>query len=201
MGASMALWLAARVPDAVAATAVFYGGQDIDMVDARSAFLGHYAEVDPYVDEDGLVLLESELHLDGLDVEFHRYPGTAPLVRRGRPSRARPRGRRPGLGPHPRLLPRAYLALAVVEGGAEAGDASRRGPPGPAPSRRWRISADATTTPSACAAAVAGLLGRGDAEAHDHRAGRWCALRRLASTVDESASSVRSPVTPSRFTP
>jgi carboxymethylenebutenolidase len=76
MGASMALWLAARVPDQVAATTVFYGGQDIDMVDARSAFLGHYAEHDPYVDEDGLVLLESELHLDGLDVEFHRYPGT-----------------------------------------------------------------------------------------------------------------------------
>jgi carboxymethylenebutenolidase len=76
MGASMALWLAARVPDAVAATAVFYGGQDIDMADARSAFLGHYAEVDPFVDEDGLVLLESELHLDGLEVEFHRYPGT-----------------------------------------------------------------------------------------------------------------------------
>jgi carboxymethylenebutenolidase len=76
MGASMALWLAARVPDAVAATSVFYGGQDIDMADARSAFLGHYAEVDPFVDEDGLVLLESELHLDGLEVEFHRYPGT-----------------------------------------------------------------------------------------------------------------------------
>ena len=76
MGASMALWLAARVPDAVAATAVYYGGQDIDMADATSAFLGHYAEDDPYVDEDGLVLLESELHLDGLDVEFYRYPGT-----------------------------------------------------------------------------------------------------------------------------
>ncbi len=76
MGASMALWLAARVPDAVAATAVYYGGQDIDMADATSAFLGHYAEQDPYVDEDGLVLLESELHLDGRDVEFHRYPGT-----------------------------------------------------------------------------------------------------------------------------
>ncbi len=76
MGASMALWLAARVPDAIAATAVYYGGQDIDMIDARSAFLGHYAEDDAYVDEDGLVLLESELHLDGLDVEFHRYAGT-----------------------------------------------------------------------------------------------------------------------------
>ncbi|MFL6205297.1 MAG: dienelactone hydrolase family protein [Acidimicrobiales bacterium] len=77
MGASMALWLAARVPDDVAATAVYYGGQDIDMEDARCAFLGHYAERDPYVDEDGLVLLESELHLDGLEVEFHRYPGTS----------------------------------------------------------------------------------------------------------------------------
>ena len=107
MGASMALWLAARVPDAVAATAVFYGGQDIDMVDARSAFLGHYAEDDPYVDDDGLVLLESELHLDGLDVEFHRYPGTQPLVRRARPPRARPRGRRrsPGTAPSPSSAP------------------------------------------------------------------------------------------------
>jgi carboxymethylenebutenolidase len=77
MGASMALWLAARVPDDVAATTVYYGGQDIDMEDARCAFLGHYAETDAYVDEDGLVLLESELHLDGLEVEFHRYPGTS----------------------------------------------------------------------------------------------------------------------------
>jgi carboxymethylenebutenolidase len=77
MGASMALWLAARVPHDVAATAVYYGGQDIDMEDARCAFLGHYAETDPYVDHDALVLLESELHLDGLEVEFHRYPGTS----------------------------------------------------------------------------------------------------------------------------
>jgi carboxymethylenebutenolidase len=77
MGASMALWLAARVPDDVAATTVYYGGQDIDMEDARCAFLGHYAETDPYVDDDALVLLESELHLDGLEVEFHRYPGTS----------------------------------------------------------------------------------------------------------------------------
>jgi carboxymethylenebutenolidase len=77
MGASMALWLAARTPDDVVATAVYYGGQDIDMEDARCAFLGHYAEIDPYVDEDALVLLESELHLDGLEVEFHRYAGTS----------------------------------------------------------------------------------------------------------------------------
>lgn len=76
MGASMALWLAARVPEAVAAAVAYYGSQEIDMADARAAFLGHYAEIDPYVDDDELVLLESELHLDGLQVEFHRYPGT-----------------------------------------------------------------------------------------------------------------------------
>lgn len=76
MGASMALWLSARVPDDVAATTVFYGGQDIDFAGAQSAYLGHYADVDPYVDEDGLALLEAELHLLGLDTTFHRYPGT-----------------------------------------------------------------------------------------------------------------------------
>jgi carboxymethylenebutenolidase len=76
MGGSLALWLAARTADAVAATVSFYGGQEIDMADATSAFLGHYADDDPYVDDDGLALLEAELHLDGLPVEFHRYPGT-----------------------------------------------------------------------------------------------------------------------------
>ena len=51
-------------------------GQDIDFVDASSAYLGHFsAEPDPYVDEDSLVLLEADLHLLGLDTTFHRYPG------------------------------------------------------------------------------------------------------------------------------
>lgn len=76
MGASMALWLSARAPESVAATTTFYGVQDIDFIDARSAYLGHYADSDPYVDEDGLALLEAELHLLGLDTTFHRYPGT-----------------------------------------------------------------------------------------------------------------------------
>jgi carboxymethylenebutenolidase len=76
MGGSLALWLSARVPQAIAATCAFYAGQDIDFVDASSAYLGHYAEDDAYVDEDGLVLLEADLHLLGLDTTFHRYPGT-----------------------------------------------------------------------------------------------------------------------------
>ena len=79
MGASMALWLSARAPEDVAATTVFYGGQDIDFASSRSAYLGHFTEpgADPYVDDDGLALLEAELNLDGLDVTFHRYPGTS----------------------------------------------------------------------------------------------------------------------------
>jgi carboxymethylenebutenolidase len=76
MGASWALWLAGRMPEMVDATAVFYGSQSIDMAPARSAFLGHFAETDPWVADDELTLLESELHILDKDVTFHRYPGT-----------------------------------------------------------------------------------------------------------------------------
>ena len=77
MGASWALWLAARIPDLVGATVAFYGTQKIDMAPAMSAFLGHFAETDAYVDDDELTLLEADLHVLDKDVEFHHYPGTA----------------------------------------------------------------------------------------------------------------------------
>jgi carboxymethylenebutenolidase len=76
MGASWALWLASRVPEMVDATAIFYGTQSIDMAPARSAFLGHFAETDPWVEEDELTLLEADLHVLDKDVTFHRYAGT-----------------------------------------------------------------------------------------------------------------------------
>jgi carboxymethylenebutenolidase len=76
MGGSWALWLAGRIPDLVGATVVFYGTQKIDMSPATSAFLGHFAETDPYVDDDELTLLEADLHVLDKDVEFHHYPGT-----------------------------------------------------------------------------------------------------------------------------
>jgi carboxymethylenebutenolidase len=76
MGASWALWLAARVPEVVGATVAFYGSQSIDMTPATSAFLGHFAEHDPYVDADERTLLEADLHVLDKDVEFHHYPGT-----------------------------------------------------------------------------------------------------------------------------
>jgi carboxymethylenebutenolidase len=76
MGASWALWLASRVPEAVGATVAFYGTQNVDMTPATSAFLGHFAEVDPYVDGDERTLLEADLHVLDKDVTFHDYPGT-----------------------------------------------------------------------------------------------------------------------------
>lgn len=76
MGASWALWLASRVPDLVGATVVFYGSQNVDMAPATSPFLGHFAEVDDFVADDELTLLEADLRLLDKDVTFHRYPGT-----------------------------------------------------------------------------------------------------------------------------
>ncbi|HET6948760.1 MAG TPA: dienelactone hydrolase family protein [Acidimicrobiales bacterium] len=76
MGASWAFWLASRVPDVVGATVAFYGTQSVDMAPATSAFLGHFAEVDRFVDDDERTLLEADLHVLDKDVTFHHYPGT-----------------------------------------------------------------------------------------------------------------------------
>jgi carboxymethylenebutenolidase len=77
MGASLALWLAARVPEQVSAVAVFYGVQDFDLAEIAAPVQGHFAEHDVHVDRDQVVLLEAELDLGGNEYEFHRYPGTS----------------------------------------------------------------------------------------------------------------------------
>lgn len=76
MGASLALWLATRAPEQVAAAAVYYGVQDVDFEPATCAVLGHFAEHDELVDEDSVVEMEAHLRLLDKDVEFHRYAGT-----------------------------------------------------------------------------------------------------------------------------
>jgi carboxymethylenebutenolidase len=76
MGASLALWLSVREAEGVAATVAFYGVQDIAFEGATSAYLGHYAEDDPYVSEDDLVFFEASLGLDEIRPTVHRYPGT-----------------------------------------------------------------------------------------------------------------------------
>ena len=55
----------------------FYGSQNIDFVESRSAYLGHFADHDEFVTEDEIVEMEAHLRLLGRDVEFHRYAGTS----------------------------------------------------------------------------------------------------------------------------
>jgi len=77
MGASWGLWLSARSPLEVAATVAYYGTQSIDFAEARSAYLGHFADFDSLVPEAEVVELEGHLKLVGRETQFWRYPGTA----------------------------------------------------------------------------------------------------------------------------
>ena len=76
MGASLALWLSARLPTAVSAAVAFYGAQSIDFDDATADYQGHYAELDHIVSEEDRVVTESFIRLGGRHTEFHLYPGT-----------------------------------------------------------------------------------------------------------------------------
>lgn len=78
MGGSLALWLSVRVPHEVAATTTFYGCQSIDFVEATSRYLGHFAEHDPYLPDDDLVVLEASLIMEGFEPELYHYEGTGP---------------------------------------------------------------------------------------------------------------------------
>lgn len=77
MGASMALWLSDRAPELVRATVTFYGLQDLAFDQTQSAYLCHFAESDPFVDDDAASYFEAVLHLGeaGNEIEIHRYPG------------------------------------------------------------------------------------------------------------------------------
>jgi carboxymethylenebutenolidase len=76
MGASLALWLSARLTRAVGSVVVFYGAQSIDFDDATATYQGHFAENDHIVSEEDRVVTESFLRLGGQDTNFHLYPGT-----------------------------------------------------------------------------------------------------------------------------
>jgi carboxymethylenebutenolidase len=76
MGASLALWLAARSPAQVGAAVAFYGTQSIDLGPVRGAVQCHFAEDDAFIDDDERVEMEAHFHLIDAETEVHRYPGT-----------------------------------------------------------------------------------------------------------------------------
>jgi carboxymethylenebutenolidase len=76
MGASLALWLSARIGRAINAAVAFYGAQSIDFEEATADYQGHFAENDRFVSDDDRVVTESFIRLGGRETEFHVYPGT-----------------------------------------------------------------------------------------------------------------------------
>jgi carboxymethylenebutenolidase len=78
LGASWALWLAQKRPEDIRAVAVFYGtqGGGGDYAQSQAAYMGHFAEKDPYEPADGVQELEKSLRAANRPVSFFTYPGT-----------------------------------------------------------------------------------------------------------------------------
>jgi carboxymethylenebutenolidase len=78
LGAYWALWLAQQKPELVRAVTVFYGtdGGDGDFQQSNAAFLGHFAEADPYESADSVKALENNLRSANRPTTIHTYPET-----------------------------------------------------------------------------------------------------------------------------
>lgn len=80
-GASYAILAACRLASSkIDAVVLFYGnypGIDADdYVNSRAAFLGHFAENDPYEDLAGIEQTRAEIEKAGREAVFYTYPGT-----------------------------------------------------------------------------------------------------------------------------
>jgi len=76
MGAYWALLIAEEFPKDIAAVVLFYGTGEAKYAKARAAFLGHFAEKDPYESAGYIQEVEKSLRGIGREVTFHTYPGT-----------------------------------------------------------------------------------------------------------------------------
>jgi carboxymethylenebutenolidase len=76
LGASYALDLAVTEPERVHSVVVFYGSWGEHFERSKAAYLGHFAENDPYEPAAGVDALEAALKAAGRPATIHRYPGT-----------------------------------------------------------------------------------------------------------------------------
>jgi carboxymethylenebutenolidase len=79
MGAYWALWLAQKILQLIRSVVLFYGtnGGGGDFEKSKAAYLGHFAEQDPYETETGILELEKALKKAQLPTTFYTYPGTS----------------------------------------------------------------------------------------------------------------------------
>lgn len=75
LGAYYALDLATADPDRIRSVVLFYGTGGGDFSRSRAAYLGHFAEDDPYEPPSNVDELEESLKSAGGLVKFHRYSG------------------------------------------------------------------------------------------------------------------------------
>lgn len=76
LGAAYALDLAAADPEHVQSVVLFYGVGDADFGRSSAAYLGHFAEDDPYEPQENVEWLENSLKDAGRPLTFYTYPGT-----------------------------------------------------------------------------------------------------------------------------
>jgi carboxymethylenebutenolidase len=76
LGAYWAFHLSQVRPEDVGAVVVFYGAGEGEFGETQSAYLGHFAEQDPYEDLGYVRELEQHIRAAGREVTFHVYPGT-----------------------------------------------------------------------------------------------------------------------------
>lgn len=74
MGAYYALAFSTADPEHVRQVVLFYGTGAGDFSQARAAYLGHFAEADPYEPAEYVDGLEAELRAAGCPATFYRYP-------------------------------------------------------------------------------------------------------------------------------
>jgi carboxymethylenebutenolidase len=75
LGAHLGLQLSADDPQNVRALVVFYGTGSFDFSQSKAAYMGHFAEIDPYEPSEAVDHLEGQLRAAGLQVAFYRYQG------------------------------------------------------------------------------------------------------------------------------
>ena len=76
LGAFFALELANADPERIRAVVAYYGTGPEDFTRSKAAFLGHFAEHDPYEPPENLDHLAACLEKAGRPYSFHVYPGT-----------------------------------------------------------------------------------------------------------------------------
>ncbi len=76
LGASYALDISNAAPEVIRSVVVFYGTWVEDLSNSRAAYLGHFAENDPFEPQANVDKLEEYIRRMGRPVVFYRYPGT-----------------------------------------------------------------------------------------------------------------------------